>query len=483
MSYGLDMILSTEGSELRQSMSQLGVNMQYQWVSVAAGDVHPSFSRFSLDGINVRGGLVELTPGPFLFAVTAGQTQRAVQPSQGDLFSQPAFSRILYGIKIGYGNLAESFIHLIGVVARDNPSSLPDTVSLTPVENASFSPVFGIKLLENRLSVDGTVTVSSFTDNVRAPEGGGSEIPFMLKPFMTERTSTRTDYAGRINVHFTEGAYSIQTSYERVQPGFVSLGLSTTRSDQEQFSIRPQITFWQRRARVAVDYSQSRNNLLKNLSSTGTRRQIGLNAMTRVSDSFTVNGSYRMLLYSLDPAPGSPTVAMKQVSQNITLSPTLAWQEGIRSHTASVTAMYQIFDSERAGSAGSGYTNFSGTVLYTLAFESGLSLNSTVHILSGSAETTENSSLGLQLGAAYPFLERTLTVGVNGGFTHNTSSVTAPGNSSETTNDQLSLIINAAYKLWFGDTIRFSVRGLSSSISSGQSFSELSATLELSHQF
>lgn len=480
LSYGLHANLTTEGSEFRQSMSQIGVDVTYEWIHVALGDVRPSFSRFSVDGISVRGGLAEFTPGKFLISFAAGQSQRAVQPDSTDPYRKPAYSRSLYAAKVGYGSVADWFVHLTGMYARDDQGSLPADVPLAPQENFNASTSFGSRLLENRLSVEGTFTLSTLSEDTRLPEIDRTSV---FSPFVTERGGNRTDYAARIGVNYAEKTYGINTYYERVQPGFSSLGLATTRSDQESFGIRPHISFWDRRARISLDVSQSRNNLLKNLATTGTRRQFGVLSMTRFSDAFSLNASYRLMTYDLSATSGTAT-PMQQISHALTLVPTVTWVSDQTSHTASLTSSVQTSSVDRGGAMplSSGTSTVTNSAMYTMAFPSGLNLHTTANVLIGDAGPTENRSLGIAAGAGYAFLERTLMTGMTLGVTRNTSSTSVGGSETSSRTTQFILNLNASYRLWFGDTVRLTVRALSNATGTGRVVRELQSQLELTHQ-
>ncbi|GJQ20999.1 MAG: hypothetical protein HBSIN02_13540 [Bacteroidia bacterium] len=484
MSYGLQANLTTEGSEFRQSMSQIGLDVSYEWIHVTLGDVRPSLSRFSVEGISLRGALVELTPGSLLFSAAAGQSQRAVQPDSTDPYRKPAYDRSLYAVKMGYGSLSEWFVHLIGVYAHDDRSSLPPGTDVAPQENFNASTSFGSKLLENRLSLEGTVTLSTLSEDTRLPEIDRTTTPVIFSPFIKERGGNRTDYAARINAQYSEKGYGVQTFYERIQPGFASLGLATTRSDQESFGIRPHATFLDQHARVTLDFSQSRNNLLNNLASTSTRRNFGVLSMLRISKEMSLNASYRLLTYEINPRNGGSAIPLDQTSHAVTLVPTLSWVSDRTSHTASLTTSIQTSSVERGGPLpqSSGTSTVTNSALYTISYPSGLNLHTTANVLLSDAGPTENTSFGVSAGAGYPFFERALVAGLVLGVTENRSTTSAGGSTNATSTTQWVLNVNAAYRLWFGDVLRFTMRALSSRAGGGRSFRELQANLELTRQ-
>ena len=109
---GLNLLYSTESNSLRQSMNQLGFSRSWDWGQVEAGTISPSYSEYSLNGATLRGGSVELTPGPMNLALSAGRTQGAVSPSSDRNFRQSAFERWLYAARVGVGAQERSHFHL-----------------------------------------------------------------------------------------------------------------------------------------------------------------------------------------------------------------------------------------------------------------------------------------------------------------------------------------------------------------------------------
>ena len=100
---GFNLRYSTENSKLRQSMNEVNFSAGWDWGSVSAGTVSPTFSRYSLSGTTVAGGLIELNPGNFRLQFTGGRAQRAVEPSTQQAFREPAFERWLWAGKAGFG--------------------------------------------------------------------------------------------------------------------------------------------------------------------------------------------------------------------------------------------------------------------------------------------------------------------------------------------------------------------------------------------
>ena len=124
---GLDILLSSEGNQLRQNMSQFGLNPRYKWATLHIGDFGRGYSSYSVQGMRVRGAGLDLRPGIFRLSVQGGQVQRAVAAGAGGM----AYKRNLYAASVGVGREQSSFIDFIVVKAKDDPSSLSQALQDT----------------------------------------------------------------------------------------------------------------------------------------------------------------------------------------------------------------------------------------------------------------------------------------------------------------------------------------------------------------
>lgn len=489
---GLNLLYSTESTGLRQSMNRLGFSWSWDWGQVEAGTVSPSYSKYSVNGASLRGGAVKLTPGPVDLAFSAGQSQRAVAPSSGQGFRQAAFERWLYAAQVGVGKKERSHFHLISTLARDVRSSLSQVGDTRPAENFTLTPDFGIVLFDGRVRLQTEATVSAFTRDTRTQEVDlGVPIPEFL---FTPRAGSRLDYAGTSRLQLDLDAFQFDASYERVQPGFRSLGLSRTRSDQEVIRLNPRLQVLGGRLSVGLDLKRVRNNLLGQRAAQRRQRQIGGNVQARLSRSVTVSGSYMRMVSEHEPTSSGSLGQQLQrrfVTQTASLSPSITIQSGSVTHSLSLSGNYQLLDNQPGSPAGGApggqqrggsSTNLTTTASYSLSFPSGLSLSLSGNYLRNDARRATTTAYGASASAGYGFFGRTLRLNLTGGWSGNRTQG-ARGGDRQTR--QLRLSGTASYRLPFGDTIRLKGRLLSNQAlqGSGRSFQEGQLTLRFSHQF
>jgi hypothetical protein len=491
---GLNLLYSTESNDLRQSMNRLGFQWSWKWGEVEAGSVSPQLSEYSLNGETLRGGAIEITPGPFRIGAAGGQAQRAVGPSSADAFRQASYERWLYAGSFGVGSPDETYATLIGTYARDLASSLSDATQLRPSENATITPDVGVSLFQDRVQWQTEVTLSAYARDTR--RSSGSLLNLLTNP-SEPRPGSQFDYASRSELRLRLHPFRLNASYERIQPGFRSLGLSRIRSDQESIRIRPRLSFWTGRLSVGLTFQQTNNNLIDQRSTTRRRRRIGGNVQARLSRRLTLSGSYHRMAQQTEAA-GSDSLSQllerRFVTHVVSLTPSFTLRAGSVSHTLSVSGNYQRFTDDPAPappptSPGSSLrrpdassNNVTTTATYALTLPSGLSLSLSGNYLRNAVQGATTTAYGTDVSAGYPFFDRSLRLNLSVGWSKNRNEPTA---ARERWMRQLLVNSTVTYRLPFGDEVRLSVRGLSNQAlrGRGRDYTEGYATLRYSHQF
>lgn len=170
-----EFLISSEGSSARQNINQFGISPTWGWGTLHLGDFTEDYSQYTLSGINIRGGGLNLNPGNFRFSTSAGFTQRSVPGGAQD----GSFKRFLFAAKLGYGNKESSYVDFIFLRAKDEVGSLDQNArsitiispngndvleigSLQSIRWNSFGISGGIKI---ELSRDGGNTFELIADN------------------------------------------------------------------------------------------------------------------------------------------------------------------------------------------------------------------------------------------------------------------------------------------------------------------------------
>lgn len=521
---GVNLLYSTNDNRLRQSMNQFHFYGSWRWITVSAGTVSPHFSRYSLSGVSVTGGMIDMTPGWFSLSLVGGRSQRAVSFSEETGFRQPAFERWLYAARVGFGKRTGTSFSLAVVYANDSEGSVEDPGEALPAENLSLTPGFNLSLLDGNLSLESNVTASIFTrdKNSTAIDIGDDRALERLSETMTPRTSTRVDYAGNIAISANLGPARVSGSWERVQPGFVSLGLGHIRSDQQLFRMQSRVPLLNNKVNLGITFSHGGNNMLNTRVSTQTRQQIGTNMMIRVTQRLNLTASYMRMSNLNEPVgehlQNAPELHQEHLSQNFMITPTLVVPGEHITHSISGTASYQTLDDKsRLVLAGereeSGFVNITTGLNYGASWPNGFSINVAGNLLNNETQTSKATGYSTNVSTGYGFLERRLMLNFGLGFSRNgieftriydedqhpeLSNLVLPDNQSgrkenflegeyvvEQWSSQYTLHTTLSYRLPNGNPLRLRIRGVSSrpGEEGGREYDEIRGSLQYTHRF
>ncbi|MDR9407798.1 MAG: hypothetical protein RI573_03050 [Balneolaceae bacterium] len=422
---GANIRYSTDDNKFRQSLNRFNFYGSWKWVTLSAGDVNPGYGNYALRGTTIRGGELNLSPGIVFVDLAAGRVNRAVFDFSADRARRPTFERWMYAFQAGVGSSERSNFSLSAFYSKDNRGSIPDTSNITnyrpgllspPAENLAVTPKFQFSVLEETFKVGAETTVSAFTRDQRSPDlaADESDIPSFLTDLFTPRSSTRLSYAGMAHSEFSFDAFQMRAQYERILPGYKSLGMRDMRDDQHTITLTPSFQFFDQQWTLDGEFSLSEDNLLGNRISKQTRQNINLNTNVQVSESVNLGGGYTRFESSTSSNDSGNQGQHSQLSQVFQFFPSFSIISGSATHNFSITAIYQDMLVEFPVQDGDLETNESntktGAASYSLALPSGLSVNSSVNVVLGDAPGNTFTTLTGSLGSGYVLLQRKLNL-------------------------------------------------------------------------
>lgn len=303
---GADILVSSEGSQFRQNVSQFGLNPRYRWATLHVGDFSRNLSSYTVQGTRVRGAGLDLNPGIVRFSVQGGRLQRAVADGAGGL----GYTRHLVAASVGLGREEGSFIDLIAFRAKDDTASLAavlsDTLLLDTIP-AALQPRYQVRPKENTvvgtqgqfylfhraLNVKGEGALALITRDLDSPAadpamvsaGGiaGKLVPLTL--------STSGDYAWKLDASYAAGPASIRAGYDYVGAGFTSLGLAYVINDRRSYTLGGSDRLFGNRVTLQGQFQHQNDNLLRQKASTTNRDALAGSASVIVSRNVMANVS------------------------------------------------------------------------------------------------------------------------------------------------------------------------------------------------
>ncbi len=520
---GINILYSTNDNQLRQSMNQFNFYGSWKWLTLSAGTVSPRFSRYSMSGITVTGGMIDINPGGFSMTFAGGRTRRPVAFNTDKAFRESSFEQWLYAARMGFGKRERTEFAISGVYAYDVVGSLEAPLDIYPSENLNITPEFNLSFFKGKFRAGSNITVSAFTRDRTGEAIEVDEIPSALTDYFAPNSSTRIDYAGEITTQLDLGVFKLNGAWERVQPGFRSLGLGQIRSDSELLRFRSQLRLFKGKVNLSGMLSQGRNNLLNTRTSAMNREQIGANVMIRMARSANLMFSYMRLNNENTPTdPDSPIwneLHQNQISQNIMVTPTWFFASPSLSHSVSLSGSWQeLQDKSRMVLTGErqamGFSSITAGAAYGISFPSGLSVNMSGNYLHNEATQSMASGYSFNSATGYAFFDKKLIMNLALGWSRNGSEYTRILDDHELTtfirayekfnrlknngddflegeyvvrqwSQQYSLNLSASYRLPNGNSLRLSTRGIASrpGEGDGRKYNEFNAMLRYDHRF
>ncbi len=229
-------ILSTEEVTFRQNFNRVGLTPKIGPVTFYIGDFAGKISDYTVSGISIRGGGIDIAPTWMRLMAFYGETQRAVSDPRAQNY---AYKRMLMAGKLGIGVTNETYIDINFMRAVDDSNSLRlpvDSSKVRPQENVVVGLNGQIALFRHKFRLRGEGAVSIHTLDMYAPAVESNDIPEKISKYYTIRASTRMDYAYRGDVAINTRIVRLNAAYQRIEPGFASLGLPYTMNDRERYN-------------------------------------------------------------------------------------------------------------------------------------------------------------------------------------------------------------------------------------------------------
>lgn len=291
---------SNAHAQYSQPFNRLRILPKYKWVRLYLGTSSMNFSNYTLAGYTFNGYGIELTPGHFSFKAMYGRLKEAIPYNFTDTLNNAniSYRRIGMGASLAYNGKGESY-SLNVFTAKDDSNSIryvPPQSGLYPEKNLAVS-LSVKKMLSKRISFDGEYAVSALTANLAAKDAGTTTYPStvassLIRPFFKGTNDTRYYDALAAGIGYNGKSYGIQLRYERVAPGYVTLGAYYINSDMENITIAPQLRLFKNKLNLNANAGIQHDNLDKSKPST-THRFVGnFNGSYAMSAKWIVNIGY-----------------------------------------------------------------------------------------------------------------------------------------------------------------------------------------------
>jgi hypothetical protein len=435
--YGIDIPVSFTFSNRNFKYSQpfniVGISPSYKSLRLHAGYRTMSFSQYTLAGHNFLGGGLEWGHKGFKVAAMGGRLLRAVEFDSANIEARPAYERLGTGIMLGYGKDGDE-ITFITFYAKDQANSIrtvPTLVGLRPMENQVYSLGFK-KKLSDKLSVYFEGARSGLTRDVRDSSESNSSGFYKTVYFLSQNKNTEFKNAFKTGFSFNLTAFQLGLNFERVDPGYNTLGAYYVNSDFQNLTGSFSTRVFKDKVNISANAGLQRDDL-ENQKMSKMKRFVGsLNLNLNFTKRLNASASYSNFNSFTNVKPVDQafvqntiydridTLNFVQINQTVNASLNYVPLDNSRiMHQLSIGGNYNTAVSKTSGNKTQNALS-GGRVSYMLNWkESGLNIglnanNNTNYYVQGQA-----SFWGLGLMLSKPVLNKKLRISLNGNASNN----------------------------------------------------------------
>lgn len=343
---GLDLLLSSEGNEARQSINQVALEPSWGWGQLHLGDFAKDYSPYTMTGLRIRGAGLDIERWGVRASVQGGRSA-ALIPSSTD---GPTYRRQVIAGAVGIGREGERSLDLRIVRAQDNviPDETPvfDTLGIDtlpadlrpqqrnrPQENVVVALGSALRLFQRKLSLKGEVAGALLTRDLTSPEVDGDSVD--ATTVGTLRTSSSGDAAWNVDAAWQGRSYGIRGGYEQIGAGFTSLGLAYLVNDRRSFNVGGDLRLFSNAMMVQGRFQRQENNLASQRIATTTRDVMTGTATMRLPADLTL--SLVALVATAENSETNDTLRVDNQTSTLNASVSRPWRFAGRSASLSLT--------------------------------------------------------------------------------------------------------------------------------------------------
>lgn len=433
--YGISMPASFSISErersFRQPFNQFGISPHYKWITVHLGYRNINFSPYTLAGYTMYGAGVELTPGKLRLGFMYGRLNRATTLDTTSLSLVPvSFTRKAIAAKIGYGT-ENNFIDFSFLKGKDDTSSIRvgknifDSLSVLPAANTVVALSARLTLFKN-IFVQGDAGTSLYTRDIHSPISLDSvDDPLIkkIKSFAIVNGTSELNTAITGAIVYKAKSYTLKLQYQRIDPGFQSMGAYFFNNDLESYSFAPGFHLFKNKLRFNGSIGFQHDNLQHQKEAT-TKKIIGTALLSAdITSHLGLDINYTNFSNNQQPQTirFADSLKIVQTTQNLSVSPRYTIIGAKASHTIVLSANFMMMNdfnnyfSQNAISRNVNYKQF--YLNYTYGNIPGkFSVYSNVSYTDAEAPGTSDKNKGATLGFNKSLLKSAFLVSASGGY-------------------------------------------------------------------
>jgi hypothetical protein len=490
----LSVTYSNRKTNFSQPFNQFGLSPSYKGFTLHGGYRSLRFSEYTLNGFTMLGGGFELQKASIRAGFLYGRLGRTTITDDG---LPTAFQRNGWAAKLGFGK-DNNFIDLVLFKAADNEASIPgySAYKLDPAKNIAIGLALKkriFKIKNQSLIFTSDAALSLYTGDINARGIDTADLNVVIPPVIFNAVdanlSSKGLFAVNSGLNYTAKGFNLRLNYQRIDPGYTSMGIYTTNNDIEVISLAPRLNLLKNKLILNANIRQQRDNLL------GTKLRTTKRLLPSGSISYNPRKTFgvttSLTFSNLNQTQGikvtkpiDPTKLVAQTNYSLMIMPRFNFgsensPQSVNLSLGTNKLLDRGEDPERKKY--SEYSGLNGSLNYNYALEkSGLNLNSGLNYFSlttfNAVTDTPNTSdnYGLNVGADKSFLKNKLSTNASGGYTLGTGG-----------NNAISVSLGTNYRPGSHHTLGFNTYFSNSQFADSalRNFNEFRGTLDYTYNF
>jgi hypothetical protein len=274
---------------------RLAIHPKYKWITAHIGDFSMNFSPYTMNGFQVVGAGVDLQPkGNWKYSAFYGRFQKAVPYIPGNGNTLAAYKRMGGGVKVAYNQQRlQSALSIIRINDYKNSLNIqPDSLHIYPKANIAFGLENKFKVTKS-LQFDMELGISYLTQDTRARKDsiqpGFHKVVGLLSRV---NASTNVFKALKAGVSYSLGSSTVGVGYERIDPGYQTLGAYYFSNDLENITANVAQQLFKNKLNLSASVGVQRDDLKGEKTGSNRRTVSAINASMNLGKKFTSTLSY-----------------------------------------------------------------------------------------------------------------------------------------------------------------------------------------------
>ena len=275
------------------TFNRFALHPKYKAWTLHAGDLSTTFSPYTLSGYQYFGAGVEYNLGKWQVQALYGRFMKAVKE---DSLLTPSYKRLGWGTKLIYNDngskIGFSVFH-----AKDNLGSIPQPVLIkntliTPMEGTAFNVEGSYPVMKNLL-VNFEYSTSILTKDLRLSGDTITKRASFFKQMVgSANSSTAIYHALKAGFSYSLAQSAIGINYERVDPGYQTLGAYYFTNDFENITANFSQNLFNGKVMANINAGLQKDDLNNAKQSQMQRLLLSGNVAIRPSQKLNIGLSY-----------------------------------------------------------------------------------------------------------------------------------------------------------------------------------------------